>query len=93
MLLLGTSLGLILNVPISGAIGNSDSITGWPLLFYGGSALHIVWLILWAIVVTDVPEIHRNIKEKEITYIRQNSQNILETVSFNQLLLFNLRTN
>lgn len=81
MLLLGTSLGLILNVPIAGAIGDLDILNGWPLLFYGGSALHIVWLLVWAVFVTDKPELHKSIKDKEIGYIRQNSQNILETVS------------
>lgn len=84
MLLLGTSLGLILNVPIAGAISDIQvfgDYYGWPLLFYGGSALHLFWLIFWTIFVTDKPEEHKLIKDVEIGYIRQNSHNILETVS------------
>ena len=83
MLLLGTSLGLILNVPIAGAISDLQVFdnVGWSLLFYGGSALHVFWLVCWALFVTDKPELHGLIKDNEIGYIRQNSQNILETVS------------
>lgn len=83
MLLLGTSLGLILNVPIAGAIADIQIFdnVGWSLLFYGGSLLHIFWLLFWALFVTDAPELHNMIKDSEIGYIRQNSKNILETVS------------
>lgn len=80
MLLLGTSLGLILNVPIADAITYIDMKNGWQLLFYGGSLLHLIWIVLWVIFITDEPGSHHMIKDKEICYIRQNSQNILETV-------------
>ncbi|KAJ6217095.1 hypothetical protein RDWZM_008252 [Blomia tropicalis] len=79
MLLLGTSLGLILNVPIADAITYIDMKNGWQLLFYGGSLLHLIWIVLWVIFITDEPGSHHMIKDKEICYIRQNSQNILET--------------
>ncbi|OTF75717.1 hypothetical protein BLA29_012475 [Euroglyphus maynei] len=83
VLLIGNALGLILNVPISAAITHitlPQNIPEWSLLFFGGSALHIIWLILWIVLVTDIPEKHRLIDDKEIFYIRQNSNNVLETV-------------
>lgn len=82
MLLIGTALGLILNVPISRAIDEWNILNhSWALLFYGGSLLHVIWLALWIFLATDRPEDHRLIKDKEIFYIRENSNNILETVS------------
>lgn len=83
VLLIGNALGLILNVPISAAITHiilPADIPDWSLLFFGGSALHLIWLVLWIFLVTDIPDNHRLITDKEISYIRQNSHNVLETV-------------
>nr|XP_027196056.1 sialin-like [Dermatophagoides pteronyssinus] len=82
VLLIGNALGLILNVPISAAITHiilPADIPDWSLLFFGGSALHLIWLVLWIFLVTDIPENHRLITDNEISYIRQNSHNVLET--------------
>lgn len=81
LLLIGTILGLIVNVPIAGAISKLSIPNEWSLLFYGGSSLHLIWLVLWIFLASDKPEENRYIKDAEIFYIRQNSNNILETVS------------
>ncbi|UXI14275.1 Sialin [Sarcoptes scabiei] len=80
LLLVGNALGLILNVPLSAFVFSISSpiIPNWSFLFYGGSLLHLVWLFLWTLWAADIPETHKSINEKEIFYIRQNSNNILE---------------
>ncbi|KPM05328.1 sialin-like protein 2 [Sarcoptes scabiei] len=80
LLLVGNALGLILNVPLSAFVFSISSpiIPNWSFLFYGGSLLHLAWLFLWTLWAADIPETHKSINEKEIFYIRQNSNNILE---------------
>ena len=80
LLLSGTCLGLVVNVPITLFINDLAIKNGWSLLFYGGSLIHIIWLVLWLFLVSDIPERHKFIQDKEIFYIRQNSSNILELV-------------
>lgn len=80
-LLLGNALGLIINVPIVAGISKLDMSDGWTILFYGGSFLHLVWLVLCFHAISDRPESHPFIGDKEVSYIRQNSNNILEEVT------------
>ena len=42
---------------------------GWPALFYIPGCLSIVWLALWALLVTDAPEKSRSISAAECDYI------------------------
>lgn len=65
---------------MANVIHDLNALNGWPYLFYGGSALHLIWAVFWVWLVADKPEVHRLIERKEVTLIRANSNNILEEV-------------
>lgn len=76
----GSAVGLIINLAMVNVIHDLGAFNDWPYLFYGGTALHLVWAVFWVWLVTDKPEVHRLIEHREVTLIRANSHNILEEV-------------
>ena len=49
----GTSLGTVLSIPTSGFLATT---VGWESVFYVHGGLAIIWLLLWAILISDCPE-------------------------------------
>ena len=62
----GTSLGTVLSIPTSGFLATT---VGWESVFYVHGGLAAIWLLLWAIFITDNPEGNRFISADERKFI------------------------
>ncbi|XP_041107979.1 sialin isoform X2 [Polyodon spathula] len=62
----GAQLGTVVALPASGLI---CFYMDWTYVFYIFGAVGVGWFILWAFLVSDTPETHRNISIQEKEYI------------------------
>ena len=65
----GTSLGTVLSIPTAGLIAGN---LGWESVFYIHGGLASIWLILWAILISDSPETNKFISNEEKTHISEH---------------------
>jgi ACS family sodium-dependent inorganic phosphate cotransporter len=65
----GTSLGTVLCIPTAGIIAG---MLGWEAVFYIHGGVSAVWLICWAVFVSDDCKKHPFISEAERTFILEN---------------------
>ncbi len=59
-------MGTVLSIPTAGLIAGS---LGWEAVFYIHGGLAAIWLILWAILVSDNPESNRFMSDTEKQFI------------------------
>ncbi|MGH0178123.1 UNVERIFIED_CONTAM: hypothetical protein FKN15_076677 [Acipenser sinensis] len=62
----GAQLGTVVALPASGLI---CFYMDWTYVFYIFGAVGVGWFLLWAFLVSDTPETHRNISVQEKEYI------------------------
>ena len=62
----GTSLGTVLSIPTSGLLAGHF---GWESVFYVHGGLAVIWLILWAIFISDHPDKNFFVSEDEKKFI------------------------
>ncbi|XP_068597753.1 sialin-like [Brachionichthys hirsutus] len=65
---IGAQLGTVVALPLSGEI---CFYLGWTYVFYISGILGLVWFVLWAFLVSDSPNTHPRISEKERDYINE----------------------
>lgn len=70
----GSNIGTVFTLGISGILGDSDFLGGWPSVFYVFGTLGCVWLLLWAFIVYETPESHPRISKEELLLIRQGHE-------------------
>ncbi|CAM1306214.1 Uncharacterised protein g4278 [Pycnogonum litorale] len=58
---------------------------GWESMFYFTGSVIIVWLVLWIIFASDVPEDNPFASQKEIKYITENRGNVRPYVSIKEI--------
>ena len=66
---MGVPFGNLLILVIGGKLGQSF---GWESIFYFSTAANIIWIILWLLMVRDMPENHPFILDKEKQHIIKN---------------------
>ena len=62
-------MGTVISIPTAGIIAGT---LGWEAVFYVHGGLACVWLILWAILISDTPENNKFISIEEKTYILEH---------------------
>ncbi|XP_006638681.1 sialin [Lepisosteus oculatus] len=70
----GAQLGTVVSLPLSGLI---CFYMDWTYVFYIFGAVGVLWFILWTLLVSNTPETHRRISEKEKAYIMLSLRNEL----------------
>jgi len=80
-ILFGGNIGAIIMSPLAGFLCERDFAGGWPLVFYVGSLIHIIWLIFWLLYAYDSPADNQNINPDEHLYILQNTDSQTSKVS------------
>ena len=65
----GTSIGPILSIVTAGILAK---YFGWEAIFYVHGSLACIWLILWAIFISNTPSDNYFISESEMIYITSN---------------------
>ena len=65
----GTSIGPILSIVTAGILAK---YLGWEAIFYVHGGLACIWLILWAIFISNIPSDNHFISESEMIYITSN---------------------
>lgn len=68
MIFVGAPLGVVIAMPVAGAI--SSSAVGWPVAFYLYGGVGILWSILWLMLGSDSPSTDRFISPGERKYIQ-----------------------
>ena len=66
---LGTSIGPILSIVTAGILAK---YFGWEAIFYVHGGLACIWLILWAVFISNTPSDNYFISEAEMIYITSN---------------------
>ena len=62
-------MGTVISIPTAGIIAGT---LGWEAVFYVHGGLACVWLILWAVLISDTPEDNKFITIEEKTYILEH---------------------
>uniref|UniRef100_A0A8C9T3V2 Sialin n=1 Tax=Scleropages formosus TaxID=113540 RepID=A0A8C9T3V2_SCLFO len=65
----GSSLGTVLSLPLSGLI---CYYLDWTYVFYIFGAVGLLWFFLWTFFVSNTPDSHKTISEKERRYINSS---------------------
>jgi MFS family permease len=65
----GSQIGPIIGFALGGYLCNHGFAGGWPSIFYYGGILGVLWSILFVLLITESPEDHKFISEKEKLYI------------------------
>ena len=68
----GCSLGTVVSIPSSGLIAG---LISWEWIFYIHGGLACIWLILWAVLVSDTPSDNHFVSKEEADHIEQNQAN------------------
>ena len=67
--IIGTTIGTVVSMTTAGILAK---FLTWEAIFYVHGGLATVWLILWAIFITDSPADNNFISVNESTYIANN---------------------
>lgn len=68
----GAMIGTVFTLPVAGQLGKTSFLGGWPATYYLLGGVGIVWFVLWALLISESPESHPHISQKEHDYILQN---------------------
>ncbi|XP_064482404.1 sialin-like isoform X2 [Ornithodoros turicata] len=71
----GTSLGTVITLPLTGQLCSNPIFGGWPTVFYLFGSLGCLWSLAWALFVYECPELHPRISKKELHYIQRHRDN------------------
>ncbi|XP_021377570.1 sialin-like [Mizuhopecten yessoensis] len=69
----GTQLGVVMVLPISGWLCNSDFLGGWPSVFYVFGGLGCLWFLVWCTFAYNSPASHPRITLEERTHIETSA--------------------
>uniref|UniRef100_A0A8C9WSV0 Sialin n=1 Tax=Scleropages formosus TaxID=113540 RepID=A0A8C9WSV0_SCLFO len=72
----GSSLGTVLSLPLSGLI---CYYLDWTYVFYIFGAVGLLWFFLWTFFVSNTPDSHKTISEKERRYINSSLKSEVST--------------
>ncbi|XP_054160049.1 uncharacterized protein LOC128958258 [Oppia nitens] len=67
------NIGGVLTMPMAGYLIKTDFLRGWPSVFYMTSLVHVIWFIIWCILVTNSPDENSRITDSELKYIVANN--------------------
>ena len=70
--ILGSNIGTVISLPISGWLCTLEFGGGWPLCFYLFGGLGVVWFVAWIFLIYDSPQKHPRICAKEIEFITES---------------------
>ncbi|XP_068183676.1 sialin-like isoform X2 [Antennarius striatus] len=73
---IGANLGTVVTLPLSGEI---CFYLDWTYVFYVFGTVGLVWFVLWAFLVSDTPNTHPRISEKERLYINDSLKHELSS--------------
>ncbi|XP_034041292.1 sialin isoform X2 [Thalassophryne amazonica] len=73
---MGSQLGTVISLPVSGVI---CFYLSWPYVFYLFGAVGVLWFFLWACLIYDTPNSHPRISEQERVYINTSLKNELSS--------------
>jgi MFS transporter, ACS family, solute carrier family 17 (sodium-dependent inorganic phosphate cotransporter), member 5 len=65
----GTQIGNVVSLTTSAFLCTQPIANGWPLIFYLGGGIGIVWTIVWMLTTSDSPTNHKFITEDEKSYV------------------------
>lgn len=72
----GAQLGTVISLPLSGII---CFYLDWTFVFYLFGIVGIIWYILWIWLVSETPECHKTISQREKEYILSSLRNQLSS--------------
>ncbi len=66
---IGTPIGMVVGFPLLSILCEIKLDNGWPWAFYVPGSIGVVWFSLWSLLISESPENHPYISEKERAYI------------------------
>lgn len=63
----GTQFGSLAMLPIAGVLAGSSG--GWPVIFYVGGVVALIWVLLWTLLGSNSPAEHQSMSETEKEFI------------------------
>lgn len=63
----GGSIGSALGSFLAGVLCKTS--IGWPLVFYVTALIHVPWLIIWFVMITNDPKQNKFIDDEELKYL------------------------
>nr|XP_042909281.1 putative inorganic phosphate cotransporter isoform X2 [Parasteatoda tepidariorum] len=74
MISIGTTIGTVVSLIVSGQLCDSTFLGGWPSAFYVFGILGVVTFILWTVLVSESPEMGPRILKTELTGLQTNQK-------------------
>ncbi|KAF4524139.1 hypothetical protein B566_EDAN012142 [Ephemera danica] len=65
----GATIGAVVSMPLCGTVG---SALGWDAIFYVTGAIALAWSLAWFLLVSDTPQSHPRISERELQYLSKH---------------------
>lgn len=63
----GSQFGSLAMLPIAGMLASSSG--GWPVIFYVGGIVALIWVLLWLLFGYNSPAEHQSMSETEREFI------------------------
>lgn len=63
----GSQFGSLAMLPIAGILAGSSG--GWPVIFYVGGVVALIWVLLWILLGSNSPAEHQSMSETEKEFI------------------------
>ena len=70
---IGTPLGIVIGLPLLSVLCEIELDNGWPWAFYVPGMMGVAWFFLWTFLISESPESHRYISEREKCYIIEST--------------------
>lgn len=84
---------MVVGFPLLSILCEIKLDNGWPWAFYIPGTIGVVWFCLWSFLISESPENHRYISEKERAYIMGSTgrkADATNSVYINNANIFNL---
>ncbi|GFQ98596.1 hypothetical protein TNCT_699871, partial [Trichonephila clavata] len=79
---IGSPLGTVVSLSVSGWLCGLDFLGGWPAVFYVFGTFGCIWFILWCIFIHDSPDIHPSISEDELSLFYKTEDDKISHMDF-----------
>jgi len=70
VILFGTDAGIVVGMPVAGALTDHGFAGGWPSVFYVFGIVGCIWTVAWCLLCYNSPSTHPRISSVELAYWR-----------------------
>lgn len=83
----GAQIGTVTSMLLAGVLSDTDFLGGWPSIFYILGVAGIIWFVIWALIISESPDTHPHISQKEYEYIKKDQDGVSSEVCLQKLTL------